>query len=137
MIHTVCASMYLVVKKFPMFIGISFASMDVCTQCCIRIKSESIIELILLQSLEYEMILWLQISGWQFDDKVEKILKGSLDLIPSPSLQWKFKLWAGKFAWVVEAKHCWALSTNFWKQKNCWHHPAMICLYTSSNLNFH
>ena len=23
----------------------------------------------------------------------------------------------GKFAWGVKAKHCWALSTNFWKQK--------------------
>ena len=34
-----------------------------------------------------------------------------------PHLQWKFKLWAGKFAWGVKTKHCWALSTNFWKQK--------------------
>ena len=32
-------------------------------------------------------------------------------------LQWKFKLWPGKFAWGVKAKHCWELSTNFWKQK--------------------
>ena len=47
-------------------------------------------------------------------------------------LQWKFKLWAGKFAWGVKAKHCWALSTNFWKQKVCWHHPAMFCPITSS-----
>ena len=30
--------------------------------------------------------------------KVKKILKGTLDLIPSPSLLEKFKLWAGKFA---------------------------------------
>ena len=43
-------------------------------------------------------------------------------------LQWKFKLWAGKFAWCVKAKHCWGLSTNFWKQKSRWHHPAMLCL---------
>ena len=28
-------------------------------------------------------------------------------------LQWKFKLWVGKFAWGVKAKHGWALSTNF------------------------
>ena len=135
MIHTVCASMYLVVKKFPMFIGISFASMDVCTQCCIRIKSESIIELILLHSLEYVMILGLQISGWQFNDKVEKILKGSLDLIPSPSLQWKFKLWAGKFTWGNKAKHCWVISSNFLFSKICWQRPAMFCLYTSSQLS--
>ena len=30
-------------------------------------------------------------------------------------LQWKFKLWVGKFTWDVKAKHCWALSTNFRK----------------------
>ena len=41
----------------------------------------------------------------------------------------------GKFAWGVKAKHCWPLSTNFWKQKNCWHHPAMFCLITSSKLS--
>ena len=60
----------------------------------------------------------------------------------SHHLQWKFKLWPGKFAWGVKSKHCWALSTNFWKQKICWHHPAMFCCITSSklpaiNLNFH
>ena len=43
---------------------------------------------------------------------------------------------------TVKAKLCWALSTNFWKQKVCWHHPAMFCPITSSklssnNLNFH
>ena len=35
-------------------------------------------------------------------NKVEKIWKGSLDLIPSPS--WKFKLWVGKFAWGVRSR---------------------------------
>ena len=44
--------------------------------------------------------------------KVEKNLKASLDLIPSPS-PWKFKLWAGKFV-------------------ECWHHQAMFCLIPSS-----
>ena len=51
-----------------------------------------------------------------FSGKVENFLKGSLDSIPLPyvlHLQWKFKLWAGKFAWGVKAKHCWAQSTNF------------------------
>ena len=60
-------------------------------------------------------------------------------------LQWKFKLWAGKFAWGVKAKHCWALSTFFLFSKVCWHHPAMFCLITllpqvnfpAHNLNFH
>ena len=60
--------------------------------------------------------------------------------IPSFHLQWKFKLWAGKFAWGVKAKHCWALSRNFWKQKVCWYHPAISCLIkylNTNNLNFH
>ena len=51
--------------------------------------------------------------------KVEKILKSSLDSIPSPLPSEKFKLWAGKFASGVMAKHCWAFSTNFRKQKVC------------------
>ena len=33
------------------------------------------------------------------------------------------------------------MSTDFWKQNVCWHHPSTFCLYTSSqlthNLNFH
>ena len=53
--------------------------------------------------------------------KVEKILKGSLEsILLSPLTSGKFKLWAGKFARVVKAKNCWALSTNNWKQKVCW-----------------
>ena len=54
-------------------------------------------------------------------------------------LQWKFKLWVGKFAWDVKAQHCWALSTNYLYSKVCWQHPAMFCLYTfpAHNLNFH
>ena len=57
-------------------------------------------------------------------------------------LWWKFKLWAGKFAWGVRSKHYWVLSTKFWKQKVCWNHPAMFCPNTSNklsanNLNIH
>ena len=43
--------------------------------------------------------------------KVENILEGSLDSIPSPS--GKVKLWTVKFACGVKVKRCWALSTNF------------------------
>ena len=50
-------------------------------------------------------------------------------------IQWKFKLWAGKFTWGVKAKHCCALSTNFWKQKVCWHRSAISCLISSSKLS--
>jgi hypothetical protein len=55
--------------------------------------------------------------------KVKKILKDSLDLISSPSPTVKIQIW---------------------KQKVCWHHPAMLCLITipqmnfpANNLNFH
>ena len=75
--------------------------------------------------------------------KEEKILKAWL-WSHHLHLQWKFKLWAGKFAWGVKAKHCWTLSTNFLYSKafciqNCWEHPAMFCLYNffAHNLNFH
>ena len=39
------------------------------------------------------------------DCKVEKILKDSLDLIPSPSPSEKIQIWAGKFALGLKAKH--------------------------------
>ena len=57
-------------------------------------------------------------------------------------LQWKFKLWEGKFAWGVKAKHCWALSTNFWKQKfvditqQCFALSPQVN-FPGDNLNFH
>ena len=47
------------------------------------------------------------------------------------SLQWKFKLLAGKFTWCNKTKHCWAMSTNVLFSKVCWQHPAMFCLYIS------
>ena len=50
------------------------------------------------------------------------------------NLQWKLKLWAGKFTWGNKAKHCYVMSTNFWKQKVCWQRPAMW-LYTSSKFS--
>ena len=42
--------------------------------------------------------------------KVEKNLKGRLDLIPSPSRSVKIQIMVGK---GEKAKHCWMLSTNF------------------------
>ena len=50
-------------------------------------------------------------------------------------LQWKFKLWAGKFAWGVKAKHCWALSTNFWKMHPAF--PQWQVNFPATNLNIH
>ena len=50
-------------------------------------------------------------------------------------LQWKFKLWAGRFAWGNKAKYCWIMSTNFLLSKLCWPGPAMFCLYTLSKIS--
>ena len=87
---------------------------------------------------------WRKVLKSEWASKVETILKGSLYLIPSPSpqIQWKFKLWAGKFAWSVKAKYYWALSTNFWKQKVCWHHQQCFASlpqvnFPTNDLNFH
>ena len=66
--------------------------------------------------------------------KVEKILKGSLEFIPSPSSSVKIQIRGGK---GVKAKYFWVLSTNIWIQKVCWQHQEMFCLYPSSKLSRH
>ena len=76
--------------------------------------------------------LYIKVSQSK-NSKVEKILKGSLDSIPSPSRGHKHL----KFLFIFFlTKHCWELSTNFLYKSVCWQRPAMICLYTSSQL-FH
>jgi hypothetical protein len=35
-------------------------------------------------------------------------------------LQWKLKLFAGKFTWGNKKKHCWLISTNLFFSKVCW-----------------
>ena len=60
-------------------------------------------------------------QGWNFF-KVEKILKGSLDSIPSPSV--KIQIMGRKVCLRCKGKHCWAFLTNVWKQNVCRHHPA-------------
>ena len=59
--------------------------------------------------------------------KLGKILKGSLESIPSLLLSAIIQIMV--FALGVKAKHCWALSTNFWKQKVCWHRPVLKIFY--------
>jgi hypothetical protein len=65
--------------------------------------------------------------------KVEKILKGSLDLIPSSSPWVKIQNMGRKVCLRCKGNYFWALSTKFWKQKVCRHCPAIFCLITSSN----
>ena len=68
-----------------------------------------------LKQRKPEMINSLKKLGkFSCQNKVGKILKGSLDLITNHlHLLRKFKLWAGKFDLGVNAKHCWVMSTNF------------------------
>ena len=44
----------------------------------------------------FNLFMDVLLSVTQF--KVERILNGSLDLIPSPSLSVKIQIWVGKFA---------------------------------------
>ena len=64
--------------------------------------------------------------------KVEKILKGNLDLIPSHSSSVKIQIMGRK---VCLRHKNWALPKNFLYSKVCWQHPPMFCLYTSSKLS--
>ena len=47
-----------------------------------------------------ELMIMEQVADWEVGtgNNVEKILKGSLASVPSPSPSQKFKLWVGKFA---------------------------------------
>ena len=51
----------------------------------------------------------------KFTGKVERIIKGSLDLIPSPSPSVKIQIIGGKVC-----LKCWVMSTNFLYSKVCW-----------------
>ena len=62
----------------------------------------------------YSSFLWGKQSS---KIKLEKILKGRMGSIPSLSPSVKIQIMGGKVFWGVKAKHCWGLSTNFWKQK--------------------
>ena len=77
------------------------------------------------------------ISISKFNTKVEKILKNSLDLIPSPLPSVKIQIMGGKGA---KAKHCWMLSFEYKKFVN----KAQQCFaftpqanFSAHNLNFH
>ena len=72
--------------------------------------------------------------------KVEKILKGSLDSIPSPSV--KFKLCAGKFAWGVKKNIVGYCQQTFENKKfveiiqQCFAILSQVN-FPANNLNFH
>ena len=86
-----------------------------------------------LPDLEYlwqqQLTQWgqhiFEVATWFL--KVEKILKGSLDSISSPSPSVKIQIMCGR-----RKGKTLILSTNFWIQKVCWQCPTMFCLYASS-----
>ena len=88
-----------------------------------------------MRELGHDLIIWLNLRRYS-SNMIRKTQNEHLKIafVRSPHLEWKFKLLAGKFVWGVKAKHCWSLSTSFWNQKVCWHHPAMFCLITSIKL---
>ena len=68
--------------------------------------------------------------------KVENILKGSLNLISSPSPSVKIQIMISKVCLRCKGKTLLGIVKKLWKQKVCWHHPTMFCLITTSKL-FH
>ena len=65
------------------------------------------------------------------DSKVEKMLKGSLDSIPSPSPSVKIQIMGGKVCLRCKGKHCSVLSTNFFVLKM---HSNVLPLHLKKNL---
>ena len=69
----------------------------------------------------------LEIDSWL---KVEKILKGSLDSIPSPSTSVKIQIMGGKVCLRCKGKTLLGGANKLLKTKFCRHHPGMFCLIT-------
>ena len=75
--------------------------------------------------------------------KVEKILEGSQDSIPSFSFLVKFQIMSRKICLSCKGKTLLGIVANFWKQKKSWHHPGFTLLpqvnfpiVAVNNLNF-
>ena len=75
---------------------------------------------------ETEVRRWNSIRLWCFTGKVEKILKGSLYLIPSPSV--KIQIMGGNVCLRCKGKTLLGVANKILKQKVCWNHPAIFCL---------
>ena len=67
--------------------------------------------------------------------KVEKILKGSQDSIPSPSPSVKIQIMGGKVCLKCKGKPSLGDFNKLLFSKVCWTCPAMFCLITSSKLS--
>ena len=73
----------------------------------------------------------------QFFLKVEKILKGSLDLIPSPSPSVKIQIMGEKVCLRCKGKTLLDVVKNFWKQREQCFALLPQVYFPTNNLNFH
>ena len=77
--------------------------------------------------------------------EVEKILKGSLDLIPSPSPLVTIQIMGGKFGLMCEGKTLLGLVNNLLKTKSLMKSPSNVSIFalfpqvnfSAKNLHFH
>ena len=79
----------------------------------------------------------IQSKSTQNCSKVENSLKGSLDLIPLPSSSVESQIMGVKVCLWCKSKTLLGIVNKLWKQKVCWHHPAIFRLITSSKLSRH
>ena len=79
------------------------------------------------------------ITTWTYLLKVEKILKGSLDSIPSPSRSCEHLIFLFSFFWPNIARHCHQTLLNkkfVDKAQQCFAFPPQAN-FPANNLNFH
>ena len=91
-------------------------------------------QLISTTNLVYRLLVPSAVKSLHIGDKpiikVEKILKGSLDWIPSPSPSVKIQIMGGKVFLRCKGKTLLGVVNKLLKTKSlCWHHPVMLCQY--------
>ena len=87
--------------------------------------------LLIAWNLDHYVRKWFSFDTFY---KVEKVLKGSLDSIPSLSPSVKIQIMGGKVCLRCRGKTLLGIVNKLLKTKSFWGHPAMFCLFTSSKL---
>ena len=110
-----------------------------CSTCCWDIFNTLLHLLVFCKCWSSRIVKSLFKYGWWcghnlISVKVEKILKGSLDSIPSPSSLVKIQIMGGKVCWRCKGKTLLGNVKKLLKTK-CWHHPTVFFLITSSKLS--
>ena len=85
---------------------------------CLRLEGKRKSGLKTIIKLRFMYCNYLHLlSSKKLLSKLKKILKGSLEWVPSPLPSVKIQIMVKKFARVEKSKHCWVLSTNFENKK--------------------